>query len=490
MTGSTPSKETPISASRVRDYLFCPHRVFLDEFGDKSRMDPESDLEKLLWERGMAHEKDALDQLGLVVTEVEGEDFGQCEKETLRLMTGGTRLIYQGCLSTPSLRGRPDLLEKTQGESKFGSYHYVPVEMKSGSAYLDEEAGTIKEDYVLQLSLYADLLHKVQGVKPKIGNIIDGDLRRVSVKLEPHEPDYQQCLSEIADLLSGKTESEPCIGGICKQCHWWSFCYSWAKERDDVTLIYRLNRPKRDSLRLHGIRTVQALAGLAKAKTLPDIDGISQRALQRFVRRANVLLSGKPVLHSPIEFPKAKLELFFDIETDPLGDICYLYGIVERRGNARQRYVSFFADSPEEEQRTWDEFWQYVAKLKDFQVYHYSSYEKTFLTRLRERYGCNQTLFDDFLQHCTDLYFGAVERCSDWPSHSYSIKLVSQCLGFDYSEEEPGGIKAAMWYIEYVKDPVTNRALKDKIIQYNREDCEAMIVLKDWVVEKNRELRR
>ena len=484
MTGKT---QTRISASRLRDFLLCPHRVYLDEFGDDSLRDPESEFEKLLWEQGMLHEERALAELNLSVAEIRGKDFNECERETRGLMLGGEELIYQGCLSTDSLAGKPDLLEKTDGESNLGPYHYVPIEMKSGSAYADEESKRLKQDYVLQLSLYADMLEKVQGARPKIGKIIDKDFEVVTVELEEFRAAYDECLEDIQGLLSGKTTSDPCIASLCKQCHWWTVCFNWAREREDVSLIYRVNRPKRDALRRNGVETIKELAALEKKSALPVVEGISPRALRQFIRRASVVLKGKPVLHSPVEFPKANLELFFDIETDPLEDVCYLYGIVERTASG-SRYVSFFADSLEGEKKAWNEFWEYVSGLADFQVYHYSAYEKTFLRRLNERYGCDKKLFESFLERCIDLFYGAVDRCTDWPSHSYSIKLVSKCLGFKYSEAEPGGIKAALWYRDYLKDPKGNLALKDEIIKYNREDCEAMILLKDWLERTNQEI--
>jgi len=39
----------------------------------------------------------------------------------------------------------------------------------------------------------------------------------------------------------------------------------------------------------------------------------------------------KPYLKEAISFPCHARELFFDIETDPMRDICYLHGFLERR---------------------------------------------------------------------------------------------------------------------------------------------------------------
>ncbi len=484
MTGESTSGTRIITATHIYDYLICPHRVYLDEFGDSALMDEESDFEKLLWEKGVTHEEEAIERLGLEVCRVDLVAPEERERETLRLMKEGEALIYQGVLSSAAMRGRPDLLEKTAGESTLGPHLYVPIEMKSGSAYEDAKAGIPKEHYALQLSFYADVLGKIQGVKPDKGKIIDGTFQAVSVELAPFEQDYAQRLEEIESLLSGGTTSEPCIGSVCGQCHWRSYCGDWAKEKDDLSLIRRVNRPRKDSLRRGGINTVSDLAALAERKEMPIVEGVSRRALGQMVRRAVVVKSGTPVVNSPVELPEAELELFFDIETEPWQDICYLYGVVERRGG-EESFVSFFADSAEDEERTWDAFWEYVSGLKNYHMYHYAPYEKKVLSRLSNKYPCDLDLFGEFFANSTDLY-RIVERHTDWPSHSYSIKSVSKSLGFKYSESDPGGLKAAMWYLEFTEDPEARRPIKEKILQYNREDCEAMIILKDWLVSESR----
>ncbi|UCF78275.1 MAG: TM0106 family RecB-like putative nuclease [Candidatus Eiseniibacteriota bacterium] len=485
--GRKPLPKMPaITATHIYDYLMCPHRVYLDEFGDKALMDEESDFQRLLWERGSTHEEEALERLGLDVCRVDLADPEERERETFRLMKKGENFIYQGGLSSGSMRGRPDLLEKTEGRSRFGSHFYVPVELKSGSAYQDEDAGTLKEHYVLQLSFYADVLEQLQGTKPENGKIIDGEFRVVPVELAPFELDYAQRLSEIRALFSGEMPSEPCIGSICGQCHWQTYCLDWAKERDDVSLVRRVSRPRKESLKKGGISTVGALADLAKKKSLPSFDRISTGALQQMVRRAVVIKQGKPVINSPVELPVVELELFFDIETEPWEDVCYLYGVVERRKDG-QRFLSFFADSHADEERTWHAFWEYISGMENYHMYHYAPYERRILAQLSERYSCDPELFRTFFANSTDLY-RVVERHTDWPSHSYSIKSVSKSLGFEYSEPDPGGLKAAMWYQDFAQNPETGGALKERIIQYNKEDCEAMIVLKDWLVAKSREL--
>jgi uncharacterized protein len=484
----TDSHAPILTANHIYDFLICPHRVHLDAFNDPNLMDEESDFDRLLRYKGQLHEKTALRELGLEVSEVECATFEESVKETLRLMKTGQKMIYQGAISAPRMHGRPDLLERIRGKSRLGSYCYVPIELKSGSAYDDKEDETLKRSYGLQLSFYADLLEKVQGVRPAVGRVIDGELRTVEFNLEDFRGDYEATLSDVTAVLSQKTMSEPVISGGCGECHWRSYCIAWAKKVDDLTFIRYLNGAKRDCLRSCGIRTIAELAALEASKTLPSLAGISTGALRRFIRRAAVIKSGKPVLVDPIKFPNAGVELFFDIETEPLECICYLYGVVERR-DGNLRYVSFFADSPDEEKKAWKEFWKYVSGLSDYHMYHYSKYEKTELTKLAKKYRHDKKLFEKFFENSTDLYY-EVDRHTEWPSHSYSIKSVSKILGFEYSDTDPGGLKAARWYMDYVADPAANAGLKEKILKYNRQDCEAMILLKDWLEAQSDNIRR
>jgi hypothetical protein len=57
---------------------------------------------------------------------------------------------------------------------------------------------------------------------------------------------------------------------------------------------------------------------------------------------------GTAYLRAPVSFSAAELELFFDVEVDPMRDVCYLHGFVERRrgDNGSEQFVSFFSGEP------------------------------------------------------------------------------------------------------------------------------------------------
>ncbi|MEK7307140.1 MAG: ribonuclease H-like domain-containing protein, partial [Nitrospirota bacterium] len=52
---------------------------------------------------------------------------------------------------------------------------------------------------------------------------------------------------------------------------------------------------------------------------------------------------------------------------------------------------------------------------------------------------------------------------------------------FRYSVQDASGAKSIYWYSEFLKDPIANRKYMDMIVKYNREDCEATMLVKDWL---------
>jgi predicted RecB family nuclease len=68
---------------------------------------------------------------------------------------------------------------------------------------------------------------------------------------------------------------------------------------------------------------------------------------------------------------------------------------------------------------------------------------------------------------------------TDWTLYSYGLKEIAKNLGFGWTAHDAAGAHSIAWYAEYLEDPIGNRALLDRIIQYNEEDCQALAHFKD-----------
>ena len=166
---------SPITASMLYDYVQCPHRVYLDLFGDPERRDPVSAFVQLLWERGSAFEKETIEKLKIPFENLRVYSAEENQRLTMEAMKRGDSLIYGGRIRTGDLLGEPDLIRKEGGG-------YVAGDIKSGAGFegMNEESeGKPKKHYAVQLGLYTDILDKlgfIAGHTPFVWDIHDQEV--------------------------------------------------------------------------------------------------------------------------------------------------------------------------------------------------------------------------------------------------------------------------------------------------------------------------
>ncbi|MCS6946154.1 MAG: TM0106 family RecB-like putative nuclease, partial [Steroidobacteraceae bacterium] len=174
-----------------------------------------------------------------------------------------------------------------------------------------------------------------------------------------------------------------------------------------------------------------------------------------------------------------------DVETDPTRDLCYLHGLLVRskRPAATERFHGFFAAgaSPADERRAFAEAWALLQRYPDAAIYIYSKYERTIYRELAARYPdvCSREQVDALFaaQRTVDLYNDIVRPHSEWPTQDFSIKSIATYLGFRWRDAHPSGAASIEWFDRWLatRDP----AMRQRIIDYNEDDCRAMRVLVD-----------
>ena len=485
-----------ISAAQLYDFVHCPHRVFMDAFGDPGERDETSPFVELLWEQGLDHE--ATIAAGLKITaNLKLIGVADRERETLLAMARHEPLIYGGRFTVGDLVGEPDLLEWTD-------LGYVPGDIKSGSGFEgDESEGKLKKHYAFQLAHYVAILEQLGlGSPTRSPYVVDREGKRVQYALmdpqgirntETWWDSYQAALSAIRATLSQLNTSTPALSAACKLCHWHSKCKDALVATNDLTLIAELGRAKRDVI-TGVIPTIQAFAQcnldsyVQKKKTV--FPGIGPDTLSKFQARAQLLTvpGAAAYLKKPVDLPIKQNEVYFDIEADPMHGVVYLHGFVERifgqAGTAK--FIPYFADGnePAHEEAAFQSAWNYLkARTQDSTIYYYSKYERTEYKKLAEKYPgvCSvedvEALF--VLPEMIDLYFDVVKKATEWPLYDQSIKTIAQYLEFQWRDTIPSGAASIEWYNRWIEtgDP----AIKQRILDYNEDDCLATGVVVDGI---------
>lgn len=482
-----------ITASNLYDYLQCKHRVWRDKHGPMDERDDEPNpFIELLWERGLSHEKEIVDNIGEYL-EIEGKSWEEKFRNTKKAMDEGVDLIYQGVIIADDLLGIPDLLRKTPNG-------YVAVDIKSGRGRENDESrseGNMKKHYAVQLCLYTDVLIRLGYQKERNAYIIDINNDEhtydLTEKLGSRSPSawelYEDLKEEVKALILNIKKNNPALSSTCGLCRWRESCKKWCEVTQDISMLFNLGMSKRDVITEDlEISTVEELGNVdineALEKKNKDklLKGIGEKSLIEFKNRANIK---EPILKEDVYFPEVSKELFFDIEDDPTQEFVYLHGVYERSSDGKEKFIPFVAKDHTKtaEKEAWSEFWEYIRSLPkdDFAVYYYSPHEKTIYKKLRELYPdvISETELEAFFDNpnVIDLYNDVVRGKTEWPLSSYGIKAIATYLGFKWRDESPSGALSIKWYNDYLETKDIN--ILNRILEYNEDDCIATMILKD-----------
>lgn len=494
----------PITASQLYSHLVCPHRVTMDVFGNPAQREAPNAFVELLWERGSLFEQQVMRGSGTPFTDCSALQGAAKEQATREAMARGDALIYGGRLTQGDLLGEPDLLRREATGTR-GQPQYIAIDIKSGAGKEgrgsdDEEPdGKPKKHYAVQLALYTDILIRMQASAGSYAYI--WDIHGQEIRYDFHEPLgkrgdqtlwslYLHVREAVAAALSGQGATGAAASSMCKLCVWRSACLRTLKGAQDLTLLPELGRARRDAL-TEWFPTLEDLAGANVERHIrgkkTDFAGVGPEMLRRFQARAQLAISSdpQPYLKRPIVLPQSRTELFFDIEADPLRDLCYLHGFVLRdnRDSGTERFYAFFAEdvTPEAERDAFAAAWAFLQAHGDAAIYIYSKYERTLYRQLAAKYSdvCSseavETLFAS--SRVVDLYFDVVRPDTEWPTLDFSIKSIAKCLGFSWRDTNPSGAASIEWFDHYIQ--TRNLSDRQRILDYNEDDCLAMRVLVD-----------
>ena len=323
--------------------------------------------------------------------------------------------------------------------------------------------------------------------------VAEGRIINVDKQIESFDPmsfalPFQAALEEATKLVYGQETSEPVLGSQCLLCEWFNRCHRWVKTHDDPSGLFFVGKQK-FRLKEVGLRTIHDIAKMEVSQYLgpaKKIPRMGEKALTRMKQRAGIMLSGKPWVRQGYTFPQTARDIYFDIEDDPTQGLTYLFGLAIHDHTGPPVFQYFVARDPTEEEQTVRAFWDFMASAGDVTYYVYSHKERSSLRQLMERYELDPDVFTTYVEREYDLYSDLIVNYSDWPTFSYSIKQIAKHIGFRWRDTDPSGANSIAWYNEYLAHPEQEHLLI-RILQYNEDDCLAMLAIKRFFERKSQD---
>src|SRR5678815_662964 len=322
-----------LSATDLARHLACRHLTTLDlraargEIQRLFRNDPGLDA---LIERGLRHEAEYLAHLrsqGLTVS----------EQPTLEAMRSGADVIVQAELQNGPWFGRADVLLRVDTPSDLGNWSYEVADTKLAR---ETRGGTI-----LQLCLYTELVHELQGLRPQRMHVIapGRDFKPETFRPTEYLAYYRHVKAHLESVIAAESPDDTYPEPVeqCDVCSWWTVCNEQRRQDDHLSFVAGISRLQIAELDKWSITRLADLGGLPlPLQQRPERGGIEGYVKAREQARLQLhrRTTGKP-LHELLalepERGLARLpapsagDIFLDFEADPFvddGGLEYLLG--------------------------------------------------------------------------------------------------------------------------------------------------------------------
>jgi predicted RecB family nuclease len=445
-----------ITNTILKDYLACDTKGHLELAGETGT---KSDYEAMTEAIGQASRKGALAKL--VARFGEG-DACRGLSVTVESLKQGKPLLVDAVLEDEVLSLRFDALKRTDGASKLGDHYYLPV--------LHNHTDKNGHRQKLLLAVFGLVLARVQGLRPATGLVArgpEGLLGKAQLGAKVYRQ-AEQVLAEVKRLQAGGEPPKLALNDHCQMCEFRQRCHKQAEEADDISLLGGVGEKELKRYHRKGIFTLTQLSCTFRArkrsKRVKRQGHIRYAALQALaIREKKIYVYGTPALSGK------PVQLFFDAEGVEEATFVYLLGVLVVEGDVQTMH-SFWADSPDEEVQIFDSFLDLLARYEDFALFHFGSYERALLRRMRQ-VVTRKGLIDRALDKAVNV-LSFLHACVYFPTFSNGLKDVGRYLGCNWTDEKSCGLQSLVWRASWVQ--AKDSTWKDKLVTYNAEDCAAL----------------
>ena len=462
MISGAAEEPTPITTEILESYLACKTKAYLKLHG---KLGTKSDYEALSTET-RAELRDRAAQM--LVSRLKPEDVIRGVKITETALGKGAALILDVTIEFGDLSLCCDALKRVEGDSRLGGFHYAPL-----MAY---EGGKIRPEHKRGLEIFSLALGEVQGKCPDFGFIVHGEEPKLHrVRLRPGLGEAKRILEELRLFRRNAQPPRLTLNDHCQVCEFSQLCRSEASAADDISLLKGMSEKAIKKYRKRGIETLVQLSRTFRPRRKSKRE-VKNRRPHSFGLQAQAVRDGRTYIHGTPSLPSGTGAIFLDIEGDPEREFVYLIGmIVVEQGDEKQ--FSFWADTKEQENQIFERFMATAEEYQDHTIYHYGSYEATFLKRMRREATAKKRI-DRLLDRSVNvlaLIYGTIY----FPAYSNGLKDVASTLGFSWTEKSASGIQSLVWRRCWERGEGDD--FKNKLVVYNLEDCSALKIVTERI---------
>ncbi len=305
----------------------------------------------------------------------------------------------------------------------------------------------------------------------------------------------------------------------CPDCPFREHCEEQLEKLDDVSLVRFTSFSQQLLLREHGVDTRAQLARLdpdrarrARSKVLNPLEphkveevlGRSIDKLDDLIYRARAFERGtslRIVASKDVGCPTADVEV--DVDMESYDEATYLWGAVVsvhqpiRGVDAGYRAFVVWDDlTREAEAKNFQDFWRWLADLRrrcaeqgrSFAAYcFWAQAEDGAMNRAVEfplSHGPTEADLFSFRAATPPVWIDLHEQVKRQiqTEGPFGLKQLAVAAGFHWRDANPSGEASMLWYeVARRDDSPEALASRERIMEYNEDDCRATKALRDWL---------
>ena len=261
----------------------------------------------------------------------------------------------------------------------------------------------------------------------------------------------------------------------CPECQFQEACYKKLKERDCISLLSGMSSKVILKFQKKGVYSITQLSHLFRPRRRRRHPQISTNYLWEL--KALAITEQKTFVLYPPDIKDTTASIYIDFEGLPDEGWVYLIGVLIAEEGKQEKSYSFWANTKEDEKEIFTNLFGLLSQYPEASIYHYGSYETKGFKQVQRKWAGFKKDFAD-VEHQTVNLLGFLRTHVYPPIYSNGLKELTRFLGYKWSIDGADGLQSIQWRKSWEKSK--ELIVKDNLIQYNLDDCKALLIVKKW----------
>ena len=368
------------------------------------------------------------------------------------------------------------IINKSHKNEPSYDFRYCPIEI------IPREKITANDKLVLAIKCL--VFSQNLNLCIETGQIIHGySMSRVNIKLISYLKNAQKHLKKILSLTNKKVPPDIYWIEHCKVCEFQKFCKDKLIERDDISLLSGINKKDAIKWKNKGIFTILQLSYTFKPKKREKLDSACTKTDASL--KALALRDQKVYVKELPNIKTYETEVYLDFEGIPDENFIYLIGALIITNNQESHLYSWI-DSKDKQEDLFRWLFEILKRYQDIHIFHYGNYEIKALEKFNkcaDNFYCKEI---DFIKNNSINILPFLTSRIYLPTYTNGLKEIASFLDFSWTKKDASGIASIVWRKKW--ELFNDEDAKNDLILYNKEDCLALKLVKQWLNTINSKL--